>query len=122
MQRAPRREGERYKPFCSVSRAAAIKRDTGDENRVLVAMACFGGLLRFAFRVPRCAVAKVRRGRRPSIPAFSFMLNALSHCGWRIKVMIVDFSCLWRLAHDKWGVYAKADGRTEPDLTGDDGC
>ena len=35
--------------------------------------------------------------------------------------MIVDFSYLWRLAHDKWGIYAKADRRVEPDLTGDDG-
>ena len=35
--------------------------------------------------------------------------------------MIVDFSCLWRLAHDKWSVCAKADRRVEPDLMGDDG-
>ena len=34
--------------------------------------------------------------------------------------MIVDFSYLWRLAHDKWGVYAKADRRVEPDLMVDD--
>ena len=49
------------------------------------------------------------------------MLNALSHWGWRLKVMIVDFIYLWRLAHDKWGVYAKADRRVAPDLMGDDG-
>ena len=63
----------------------------------------------------------MRRGSRPSIPAFSFLLNALFHWVCRLKVMIVDFSYLWRLAHDKWGIYAKADRRVEPDLTGDDG-